>query len=678
MPSARGNDVNNFIAPSPVDGPSETLFLRNIEKLAEVAPDLHRLVVGVHDLAGRVVQDPSHPDDINFIVDGRAFYDDGLGARAHARREVDRYLAAPQRLYWAPIRDVESPTIDFVRGPVDRFVREHRLREGGEAEHHRASILVLFGLGLGEPLRLLLEARPFRHVIVVEPIAEFLWQSLWLQDWVGWFDQLAARGGSLKVVSGEDVEYLSTVAHNHLLAAGAIADGAYCYNHYESLALAGCVRRFAERIASISGEGYFEDELVMMTNSTRNFTRRSVKLVTNNRPMGKAVPAIICGAGPSLTDALPYLAALRDGAVLLSAGTTIGTLLRHGIVPDFHCEIENTEDNYEALLPVAGAHDLSGITLVGSATVDPRMPGLFGDCLLYVRDPGMSSALYGTDENAIVATTPNCVTLATRMVVRFGFREIYLFGTDFGSRRADQHHVADSPWMTDPAWRERYDRIAETMTMPMPGNFGGKVYTNRMLEYFLHSTQGLIAKAEEAAFFNCADGVKIEGAAPKLPSQVKFPIDRDRRLAAVEEIHDATLRYHAGGLIDRDRVRRFRRVFDDWIDGAQARLRELAGSVGDLIDVHDTIHGSLAQVTDDRVTSGVQMMVWGSLAMMFRHAFHYAIRNDLVADAAYKALTIEGVIAALMHMRQRLDAIMKAEFAFLANDAAPDQTGAGR
>ena len=594
-----------------------------------------------------------------------------LAARAHARREVDRYLAAPQRLLWGPITAVESPTTNFVRDPVDAFVRQQGLREGGEPQHHRAAILILFGIGLGEPLRLLLNAMTFRHVIVVEPIAEFLWHSLWLQDWAGWYDLLAARGGSLHVVSGEDVEEASTAAYNHMLAAGAIVDGTYVYGHYSSIALTACARRFYDRVNSISGLGYFEDEVIMMINSTRNFTRRPVKLVTNQRPMLKSVPAIICGAGPSLSKAMPYLAGLREGAVLLSAGTTIGSLLRHGIVPDFHCEIENTEENYDALRPVADAYDLSGITLIGSATVDSRMPDLFGDSLLYIREPGMSTALYGTDDNAIAATTPNCVTLATRMVSRFGFREVYLFGTDFGSRRPDQHHAADSIWMTDPEWREKYDRIAEALNIPLPGNFGGKAYTNRMLEYFLHSTQALIATASDTTFYNCSDGVRIEGAVAKLPSQANFPIMRDRRLAAVEEIRNSAATYPAGGVVDQERIREFRRKYRTWTDGLLVKLQQLSGPDGDLIDLHDAIHLSLAKFETGHLESGVRMLAWGSMALMFRHAFHYAIRNCMLDDHGYKTLVIEGFIAALTHMRQRLDEIMTAEFDFLAGEQEP-------
>jgi len=639
-----------------------------MEKLAEVAPDLHGLLADLRDFAGEVVRDPGNADDINFLVEGRLFYAEGLGARAHAQREVARYLAAPRRLFWPPTTGNESPCINFVRDRVDALVGKQHRKHASQAQHHRASVLILFGIGLGEPVRFLLDALVFRHVIIVEPITEFLWHSLWLQEWASWYDLLAARGGTLHVVTGEDVEYLSTTIHNHLLSTGAAFDGTYCYGHYSSLALNRCADRFAERVNAGNGEGYFEDELVMMINSTRNFSRSSVKLVTNHRPTEKTVPAIICGAGPSLTKAMPHLAALRDGAVLLSAGTTIGALLRHGIVPDFHCELENTEDNYQALLPVAAVHDLSAVTLIASATVDSRMPALFGDSLLFVRDPGMSSSLYGTDETSIIATTPNCVTVATRMVARFGFRTVYLFGTDFGSRRPDQHHAADSIWMTDPAWRERYDRIAETMNLQMAGNFGGKIYSNRLLEQFLHSTQRLIAMAGDITFFNCADGARIEGAIAKLPSQANFPIMPDKRLAAVEEIRNSVATYPAGGVVDQERIREFRRKYRTWTDGLLVKLQELSGPGGDLIDLHDAIHLSLANSETGHLDSGVRMLAWGSMALMFRHAFHYAIRNCMLDDHGYKILVIQGFIAALTHMRQRLDEIMTAEFDFLASE----------
>ncbi|MFX8453499.1 hypothetical protein ABTL48_21115, partial [Acinetobacter baumannii] len=83
------------------------------------------------------------------------------------------------------------------------------------------------------------------------------------------FDLLTARGGNLRIVIDGDAEALSTAAHLHLLATGAIFDGTYCYGHYSSLLLDACAKRFYDRINSISGEGYFEDELVMAINSTR-------------------------------------------------------------------------------------------------------------------------------------------------------------------------------------------------------------------------------------------------------------------------------------------------------------------------------------------------------------------------------------------------------------------------
>jgi len=649
-------------APPPVDMPSEALFLRNMEKLAAVAPDIHARMADIKAVAGRVVQDADDAGDINFVVDGRQFYGSGLGARAHARREVEKYLTAPQQLSWAPLTEPESAIANLMRERVDAFAQSRGLRPGGQPGHHRAAVLVMFGLGLGEPLRLLLGALEFRHVIVVEPIAEFIWHSLWLQDWAGWLDLLAARGGTLRVTSDDDAEIMSTIAHQHLLATGAIFDGTYCYGHYSSSALDNTVKRFYDRVNSITGEGFFEDELIMTINSTRNLTRRPVRLITNHRATEKTVPAMIIGAGPSLAAALPHIAANREGAIVFSAGTTLGSLLRYGIVPDFHCEIENSEENFDALAPVAAAHDLSGITLIASATVDPRMPDLFGGSLLYLRDQGMSACLYADAMTAIDGTPPNCMTLATRMISRFGLREVYLFGTDFGSRRPELHHVADSIWMTDPVWREKYDRSVEAMNMPMPANFGGKAYSNKLLEYFLHSAQRLIKNASDVTFFNCSDGVRIAGAAPRLPAQVAVRATRQQRLAAFAKICEATEPHAPGDLIDQPRAAQFRRLFAQWIHDLLDDLARIGRDGGDLIDIHDAIYGSIDRFGQGAPAVGIRIMAWGSLAMMFRHAFHYAVRHQLIADAGLMGVVLAGFRASLLEMRRQFDAVFKAEF----------------
>ncbi|WP_306343121.1 hypothetical protein, partial [Escherichia coli] len=93
-------------------------------------------------------------------------------------------------------------------------------------------------------------------------------------------------------------------------------------------------------------------------------------------------------------------------------------------------------------------------------------------------------------------------------------------GADFGSRDPDRHHVSDSIWLTDPAWRAEYDRVVGPMSIEMPANFGGKAYTNRTLQDALWSLERLIAHtAGTVRFTNCSNGVVIAGAVRKAGSQ---------------------------------------------------------------------------------------------------------------------------------------------------------------
>ncbi len=52
------------------------------------------------------------------------------------------------------------------------------------------------------------------------------------------------------------------------------------------------------------------------------------------------MPAIICGAGPSLARALPLLTQLRDRAILIAGGSAVQALNTHGIQPHFSAHLD--------------------------------------------------------------------------------------------------------------------------------------------------------------------------------------------------------------------------------------------------------------------------------------------------------------------------------------------------
>ncbi|WP_274309190.1 motility associated factor glycosyltransferase family protein [Solibacillus daqui] len=58
-------------------------------------------------------------------------------------------------------------------------------------------------------------------------------------------------------------------------------------------------------------------------------------------------PVVVVAGGPSLTKQLPLLKSIKGKCLILSAGSTIRTLLKHGIEPDFIVNVDGGEKNLE-------------------------------------------------------------------------------------------------------------------------------------------------------------------------------------------------------------------------------------------------------------------------------------------------------------------------------------------
>ncbi len=130
--------------------------------------------------------------------------------------------------------------------------------------------------------------------------------------------------------------------------------------------------------------------------------------------------------------------------VLFSAGTALRPLLRNGIVPDFHCELENVPATVDALKEASKYGDLSQITLMASATVDPRIPPMFRETIYFFRDSVSSTQILGEKHLPIAGATPTCVNMALSMAAFLGFTDMALFGADCGIRPGSDDHAKDT------------------------------------------------------------------------------------------------------------------------------------------------------------------------------------------------------------------------------------------
>ena len=58
-------------------------------------------------------------------------------------------------------------------------------------------------------------------------------------------------------------------------------------------------------------------------------------------------PVVVASGGPSLTKQLPLLKKVREGVILVAAGSTINSLVKEDIIPDYIISIDGSPINYE-------------------------------------------------------------------------------------------------------------------------------------------------------------------------------------------------------------------------------------------------------------------------------------------------------------------------------------------
>jgi flagellin glycosyltransferase Maf-like protein/6-hydroxymethylpterin diphosphokinase MptE-like protein len=466
---------------------------------------------------------------VDIIVGETRIY--GGDARRFADEQVSAFIKKPLRLF------MEQPgsaglVSEICTGMVDAVEKELTDRGITEIRRHptgNPTFLIVFGLGLGHHVMDLVRRTEARWLIIVEPTVELIKHSFQALDWAALLERVDAREGGVYLVTDPDparmVTGVVTEVGNHGIP---FIDGAWVFTHYPlwSFAEARAKLHDAMQYAFVN-RGFFEDEIKMMSNAVANFTAAPFWLIEGRPRLQRPETAVIVGAGPSLDEAIETLHRIRDRIVLFSGGTALRPLLRNGLVPDFHCELENVPIVVD-VLEEAGKHgDLAQIRLIASATVDPRVPPMFREAFFFFRDSVSSSLLLGDKFRALQGAAPTCVNTAMAAAVSLGFTELVLFGTDCGMRVGGEDHASGTVYGPEGFIKPRGEKAAR-FPLEVEGNFGGTVRTDWVYDA-CRRMLGEAIRVYGLAPINGSDGALIPGARPVVPDAVEVaapPVDR--------------------------------------------------------------------------------------------------------------------------------------------------------
>lgn len=501
----------------------KTLFERNLIALAEhVSFDFaQNLATLQSDLA--LVKDAG-TGLLNIEVGGRRLYP--TGAEPFAARQVAEFIDNPQCLSLQPALPPTDRSLIS-----DRAIRSLHNQFASKMDRQQrdpdllAGYLSMFGLGLGLQILPLLQRLNVRHLIVADQTPAFLALSMQAIEWRDVIEAVRSKGGRIQFLFDDDPVALANKVYDVMRGPDqGLLDGSYVFGHYRTPVLEAALSHFMGTMRVIGDStGFFEDECLMLKNASEVLSAEPRPILIQAAGEASCPPAIVVGSGPSIDADIEEIRRLRDGCLLISGGTGLGVLLEAGIKPDFHCEIENVSDILTVNKTASDRYGVAGIHLIAAATVDPGVVSLYDNTTIVLRDVLSSTRLFGNESLVLPMAGPTVTHLACRSAMAFGAPQIYLFGVDLGAVQSDRHHSQASIYnqTDDPYWKG--GAAMEKLTIPIRGNFRDEVFTSREFEFARLYFSTLASLNPGHTFYNCSDGVRIDGALPKQAHTISLP-----------------------------------------------------------------------------------------------------------------------------------------------------------
>jgi hypothetical protein len=145
---------------------------------------------------------------------------------------------------------------------------------------------------------------------------------------------------------------------------------------------------------------------------------------------------VLVASGPSLDEAIPWLKKHGHNLQIVCAGSSLGVLVRNSIPVSACVFLERQSLVYETDIMelINEGYDLTGIPLIASMTIDPRIQALFKDVVFFHRPLSATLPLYAEEAFAkLLQSGPHSANAALEALLHIGYRDFFLIGCDFGS-----------------------------------------------------------------------------------------------------------------------------------------------------------------------------------------------------------------------------------------------------
>ena len=488
-------------------------FAHNMAALKIEMPEIYNFYKNYTTKNTQLIFDEN--SNINLVNNGELVYQGN--PLLESNKQIEKFIADPNHIRYQIALGGHSY---FEHEKVLRKIINKRESEAGNISQYKLTqneqidFIAFIGSGLGYHLEGLFAKFAIRSALIFEPDPDVFYATLHNIDIVKLLDNCRKHGGKLTVrVGGNSADFVNEISSIFNKQGYLNIAHMYLYRHYLSEKTTDAfkmVRELAYRY--VSRWGFFEDETISLTHTLSNIsTYKFPVILASAKQKNRQQPVFIIGNGPSLDSAYEYLKENRENALFISCGTALKPLLDNGIVPDIHVEMERTAKLFEWIDKVGHKDKLKEMPLICLNTVYPEILKLFKQAFVILKPRDAGTAFiqeFISDKYAeIYNCNPTVTNAATASAVAMGFKNLYLFGVDYGFKSEEHHHSKDSVYFTN---ADDLNIGKMKGAMKVKGNFGGEVYTTHHFDGSRMTLEMLLQENPDVNCVNTSDGAKVQ------------------------------------------------------------------------------------------------------------------------------------------------------------------------
>lgn len=438
----------------------------------------------------------------------------------HALHEVENFFEVIEERFYAPI--ASNLALNNLIKP-EPFARAAKKYELALKQLNRQTLvpvnmdIVVFGVGIGYHIEMLCNKKAFNNITIIEKNVKNFKVSMFAIDWEQLITGLTDGASiTLHIDRGaEHTELFETTLKNHCHRLfPSIGLTTVIYNHFPDASDYDDVKAIIEEYSAhikVSSE-MIGPEAQRLFNANENIKREYPCIDFDKSSFDNTKHTCIVGAGPSLDIYAETIKENREHLFLISAGSSLSSLLKLGIKPDLHFELEFQNLATDLLQHINENDILKEFDLVCTYEACPGFPPFFRNAYMFIPESSELQPVFG-EKHTLRRGGITCTNGAVAFLSRISDQDIYLIGLDFAYTGGSHHsntNISMEKELPDSLARIRDIAQQRRATVPLESTMGGQVYTSTGLNSARITMESLL-KTIENQVYNCSHGAKILG-----------------------------------------------------------------------------------------------------------------------------------------------------------------------